>query len=205
MMTPTPYTTIAKVEAYLLQEISSEFESNVERWILGVSRLMDDLANRKLVADSYDSDEAFEMQYFDVTKYGYLTIPDCVEIEQVELKSGDSWDVISTYEAYPTLAPFRKVVYGFPVGMQNVRIRARWGYMDEITTDLEWAASVIVAGICIANQAVAGRNPGPVSKEKIGNYEVTYGGGSDNKGKASGFSDLEEAKSIIANYRKILI
>jgi hypothetical protein len=204
-MTPTPYTTVAKVEAYLLQDIDPTFAANVERWILGASRTMDDMANRKLVADAYDSDEAFELRYFDVTKYGYLTIDDCVEIEQVEQKNGDDWDVITDYDPYPAVAPFRKVVYAFPVGMQNARIRARWGFMEEITTDLEWAATVLVAGICIANQAVAGRNPGPVTKEKIGNYEVTYGSGSDNAGKAAGFRDLEEAKSIIANYRKILI
>lgn len=204
-MTQTPYTTIAKVEAYLLEDIDPSFVANVERWILGIGRTMDDLANRKLVADTYDSDEEFETRYFDVTKYGYLTIDDCVEIEQVEEKNGDSWSVISDYDPYPTLAPHRKIVYAFPVGLQNVRIRAKWGFMEEITTDLEWAATVLVAGVCIANQAIAGRNPGPVSREKIGNYDVTYAGGNDNAGKTAGFRDLEEAKAIIANYRKILI
>ncbi len=206
-MTRTPYTTIAKVEAYLLEEIADSFEANVERWISGISRNMDEMANRKLVADTYESDEALELRYFDVENLGYVSIDDCVEIDSVEYKSGTSWVALDTteYETYPTLAPFRKLVAVFPPGMQTVRVRARWGYMDEITEDLEWAATVLVAGVCIANQAVAGRNPGPVSSEKIGNYSVSYASGNDNAGKSAGFRDIDEAKQIVANYRKILI
>ncbi len=206
-MIPSVYTTIAKVEAYLIQDIDPSFQANVTRWIAGVTTMMDSMANRKLVADTYLSDEQFEVRYFDVTRYGYLTIDDCVEIESIEQKVGDSWEEVSAsdYETYPAIAPFRRISYAFPVGVQNVRIRARWGYMEEITDDLEWAATVLVAGICIANQAVAGRNPGPLVKEKIGNYEVAYGSSKDNDGKAAGFSDLTEAHEIVARYRKLLI
>lgn len=206
-MTRTPYTTIAKVEAYLLEEIDDAFESNVLRWISGISRNIDEMANRKLVADTYESDESFELRYFDVENFGYVSIDDCVDIESVEYKNGASWVALdsSQYETYTTLPPFRKIIAPFPVGLQTVRIRAKWGYMEEITEDLEWAATVLVAGVCIANQAISGRNPSPVSREKIGNYEVTYGNGNDNAGKSAGFRDLDEAKGIIAGYRKILI
>lgn len=206
-MTKTPYTTIAKVQDYLLEDIAEGFQPNVERWILGISRAMDEMANRKLVADEYDSGESLELRYFDVDQYGFVSIDDCVEIESVEYKNGDSWAVLddTAFQTYPALPPYRKLVYSFPPGLQTVRIRANWGYMETITEDLEWAATVLAAGVCIANQAVAGRNPGPVSSEKIGNYSVSYASGNDNAGKSAGFRDLDEAKQIVANYRKILI
>lgn len=202
-MTNTPYTTIELVEAYLKEDIEPAFVSSMERWILGVSLSMDVLANRKLVADEYDSDEQFELRYFDVTKYGYVTIDDCMEIESVESKNNDIWEEVTT-DAYPTLPPFRKVIYGFPVGLQNVRIRARWGYMEEITADLEWAATVIAAGVYIAKKTADGTSSGQVAREKIGNYEISYAN-SGTDGKSIGFMDLGEAKTIVSNYRKILI
>lgn len=206
-MTKTPYTTIEKVQAYLLQDISESFQANVERWILGISRTMDQMANRQLVADTYESEESLELRYFDVEKLGYITIDDCVEIESIEYKNGDDWEELdaSEYDLYPAIAPHRKIIYAFTPGLQAVRVRARWGYMEDITEDLQWAATVLVAGVCTANQAITGRNPGAVVKEKIGTYEVQYTPGIDNDGKVASFRDLEEAKEIIAGYKKILL
>jgi hypothetical protein len=206
-MTPSKYTSVLDVEAYMVQAINAGFEANVERWISAVSRYMDDKANRKLVADSYDSDESFELRYFDVSTYGFVTIDDCIEIESIEYRSGDSWVSLNDteFEVYPALAPHRRVVHGFSLGNQVVRIRARWGYMEDITEDLSWAATVLVSGICIANQAVGGNAPGTISNEKIGNYQVAYASSKDSDGRTGGLRDLDEANAIIANYRRIAL
>lgn len=205
-MTKATYTTIANVEAYLIQTIDAGFQPDVQNWIAAVTAQIDDMANRKIVADTY-GDEDFELRYFDVTSYGHLTIDDCVEIQKVEYKSGDSWvEVLAAdYATYPALAPFRRITYTFPVGAQAVRIRAKWGYRATLPEDLMWAATVMVAGICTANQALANGSHGPVMKEKVGNYEVAYGANSQNEGRSGGLKDLELAKEIISKYRKILI
>lgn len=200
-MSRTPYTTIALVENYLIRDIHETFQSQVEAWILAVGDIMDSDANRKLVADTYDSDESFELKYFDCEKYGYLVIDDCVAVESVESKEGDTWSD-TDYELYPALAPHRKLTGSFPLGLQKTRVRAHWGYFEEIPQDLQFAATVFAAGICLANMAASGENPNIVLREKIGNYEVAYG---DGKGSSASMKDYERAKEIVESYRKIEI
>lgn len=191
------YTTIEAIENYTLQDIVDSFEPQVEEWISGVSRMMDTMANRQLVAPTLGSGE-YETKYYDGDGTNWLIIDDCQEL--AELSVGDQWgDDMAVIEATeyvvkPKTPPISQIwlkyTY-FPTGVQNVAIQGNFGLFQELPDDLKFACTVIVAGI-INNQTKGKEN---VTSENIGSYSVSY---SDDKG----ISDFTRALQTINNYRK---
>ena len=186
------------IENYLLTDVVDSFEPQVSIWIESVSRFMDNLANRKLVAPVIGSGEDFEVKYYDGTGRGNLRIDDCQEITKITV--GDFYgdnpveldldDVAVT----PKIAPHRILISKggyFPVGTQNISVEGRFGFFNEVPADLRLACTILVAGI-INNQ-----NKGNQAKksESIGNYSVTY---IDDKG----IADYNNALAIIKGYKK---
>lgn len=189
----TPYTTVEAVENYTRETISEAMEAQVEAWIAAVSNMLDNMANRKLVADTIGSGEdEFEVKYFDAKGNGNVFIDDCQEIDEVETgdPQTDVYAAFTDYYAYPKLAPFRRLVGSFPAGLQSVKVSARWGFFNELPEDIKFAATVIVSGIYLNHTS----GNASVKSEKIGNYAVTY---ADDEG----FNDFERAKGVVENYR----
>jgi hypothetical protein len=190
------YTTIEAVEKYTGISIDAGDEPSVEEYIGGISRFFDRIADRKLVADEEESgEETPDYRVYDGDGSPWLAIDDCVEIVSVEI-GGDfatALAAVTDASAYPAIAPHRKLyrAAGFPCGIQNVRIAARWGYREDLPEDLKFAATVIVGGVLFAKQ------PGVQGKksESIGNYSVTY---SDDKG----IADYERALAILEGYKR---
>jgi hypothetical protein len=189
------YTTIEAVEKYTGITIAEGDEASVQEYIGGISRFFDQMTDRKLVADEEESGEDPEYRIYDGYGLPWLAIDDCVEIVSVEI-GGDfatSLAAVTDASGYPAIAPYRKLyrAAGFPAGIQNIRVAARWGYRAELPEDLKFAATVIVGGILLAKQ------PGVQGKksESIGNYSVTY---SDDKG----IADYDRALSILEGYKR---
>lgn len=190
------YCEIIDVENYTLKEIDSSFESQVEQWIESVSRTMDTMANRKLVADPVGSGEDYPVKYYDGNGEPYVIIDDCQEIVSVKIGDayGDNLTEVTAYISNPRVPPHRAVILKndiFTNGIQNVAIEGRFGYFDEIPADLRMACTTIVAGI-INNQTKGGQMK---RSESIGNYSVSY---SDEKQ----IDDYEQAIETINRYKK---
>ena len=191
------YCEISDIENYLLTEIDSSMETQVEQWIIGVSRLMDNLANRKLVAPVIGSGEDFEERFYDGNGKGCMFIDDCQEIQTLEIgdQYGDNLVANVDYVVSPRIAPYAKVFLKggcFSKGIQNIRITGRFGYFNEIPNDIRSACAIITAGIINAT------NKGNSAKksESIGNYSVTY---LDDKG----FAEYDNAVRMLELYRRI--
>ncbi len=180
------YATVENIEDYLLIEIDGSFAEKVEAWIEGVSRMMDTMANRKLVADELGSGDDPEERYYDGNGCGYLSIEDCVDVQNVEVD-----DVAIDYELYPKLPPHRKLIGSFPSGIQNVHVEGNFGYFSVLPADIQLACTVITAGIVNESRGVKGK-----TSERIGNYQVSYD-------QDKGIADFERAKAIIESYRLI--
>jgi len=193
------YCTIEDIENYLLIEISPEFEEQVEKWISAVSKEMDILANRVLVAPVVGSGDEYESKYYDGNNDRYLSIDDCQSIQEVIIgeEFGDNPVTLEAtdYVINPKTPPISQIILKtsyFPLGIQNITIKGSFGLMAEITDDLSLACAVLVAGIINSQN-----NDNQTKKsESIGSYSVTYG---DEKG----FSDYEGALNTINSYRKI--
>lgn len=181
------YCDLIDVENYLLIEVKDSFKSQVEDWIEGVSRMVDTLANRKLVAEPFGSGDDYEVKYYDGNGRKRLTIDDAQEIDIVKIDG-----IETTATPYPKVPPYRALINeaGFDRGDQNVEVYGRFGLFNEVPLDIKLACAIIVAGII--NVQVRKINK---TSEKIGSYSVTY---ADDKG----MNDYVRAIQIIESYRK---
>lgn len=188
------YTTIAKVEAYTLKDIGSSFETNVSAWITSISRFIDQYCNRTIVASGSDTEK-----YYDGEGKEYVSIDECQSITTVELgdRYGDNLSAVTDYIKYPATAPHRALILKsgvFTGGIQNVKVTADFGYAASTPEDIEFAATVLVAGIINAQDP----NAQGKKSERIGNYQVTY---TDDKG----ITDFNRAMAILDSHKRYVI
>jgi hypothetical protein len=193
------YCDIVDVENYLLKSIESGFQTQVEQWIRGVSRYMDTLANRTLVAPAIGSGEDFEVRYYDGTGRASLRIDDCQEIISVSVGNfyGDNPVTLSPNAIlpYPKKAPYRQMLSRssiFYLGVQNIAVEGRFGFFNEVPADIRLSCATIVAGIINAQD----KGNAEKKSESIGNYSVSYKD-------ATGFNDYDNAIATVKNYLKI--
>lgn len=207
-MEPKGYTTIENIENYILQEIEEAFQPQVEAWIAGVERVIDQITGRNFVAD-----EVASARLYDGDGSDDLLIDDCIAVTEVATGNdsyGGGFTIVPStgadrYFTYPAnhdvlSIPITKIKLNarcFTHGNQNNKITAKWGYSEEAPADIQFAATVFVAGILNQNR----QGGDQVKSESIGNYSVTYNTdlGSDS------WADFQKAIEIIKTYTKINI
>lgn len=205
-MEPKGYTTEEILENYILNDIDATFSDQIDSWIAGIEKFIDGYTGRNFIAD-----ESATARKYDGDDTNELLIDDAVEITKVEVGNdgyGGSFDELSAggadgYFLYPENysvrgLPVRKIVLNsrrWPAGAQNNQITAKWGFSATVPADIQFAATVFVAGVL--NQHRQGGDE--IKSEKIGNYTVTY---NTDKGQNS-FGDFSKAKEILDRYRKL--
>jgi hypothetical protein len=202
------YTDKSTIENYILQEIDVSFDNQLDEWIEGVEKTIENITGRVFIADTTAS-----ARLYDGDGEQDLLIDECVDVTKVEVGSdayGSSFsEILETgsdrYFTYPQNAIVKgqcidKVVLSartFPCGMQNNRITAKWGYSVAVPADIKFVATVFVTGIL--NQQRMGGDQ--IKSERIGNFTVTYN--TDNGGDS--WTDFNNAMKILDSYKKILI
>jgi hypothetical protein len=171
-------------------------DATIEAFIKSATRTMDQLANQKLVAEALGSGEEAPSKYYDGNAKGNIRIDNCWEIEKVELgdQYGENFVETTTYQRYPAEDPCNMLFLKgglFPFGNQNVKVTGLFGLFDTLPEDIEFACTVITAGMILNKNA-----GGVVTSEKIGNYAVSF----DTTDKAR---DFNQALDIINGYRKM--
>lgn len=201
------YTTEAKIEDYILQNIDPTFSTRISEWIEGIELFIDKVTGRNFKADS-----AASARLYDGDESQTLLIDDCVAITKVEVGEdsyGSSFtEILATgsdrYFTYPENAalkgvPFYKLILNgrrWPDGMQNNRITAKWGYSTTPPADIIFAATVLVAGVL--NQHRGGGDK--IVQERIGNYTVSY-----DSDEANSLADFRRTMEILDSYKKLRI
>lgn len=180
------YTDKTTIENYLLSEVDSTMDDQIDSWIEAMENHIDKETGRNFVADSAASE-----RLYDGDGDREIFIDDCVEIEKVEIDG-----VEIDYFAYPANETPKISIareYGkFTRGRQNIAVTAKWGYSVAVPADIKFACTVLVAGI-INNAADTG---GEVKSMSMGEYSVTYKD-------AKQTSDFDNVKKILANYRRM--
>jgi len=199
------YTTEAKIENYILTEIDPSYAATITTIIEGVEDAIDNITGRNFVADTVASARVFNGQ-----GDKSLIIDDAIALTLVEVGLDDFGGSFITigdigsnrYFTEPAnhvalKKPITKILLRdryFTTGRQNHRITGKWGYSQDVPSDISFVATVFVAGIL--NQSRQGGDQ--VKSERIGNYQVTYN--SDN-GKDT-WSDFERAMEILDSYKR---
>ena len=183
------------IQNYLLIDIDSQFNSQIDEWIQGVYEYMCNATNRQLLADEDES-----ACLYDGNNKNSLLVDDFVSISKVEWKyqgGSDFQDITDDTFSYPAnRTPKYKIetTWAFPRGRQNVRITGLRGYttQDKLPMDLKLAATILVAGIINYSSNVSKE----VKTESIGRYTVTYDTEEDKK-------DYATAMETLKNYTRI--
>lgn len=179
------YTDKTAIENYLLIEIDASFDEQVDEWIEAVEEYIDHETNRDFTL-AEDPGTA-EDRTFDGDLSNTLVIDPAKTITEVRFSEDADPIDADQYVLYPirkdTTKSIKLKYLRFPKGLQNIYIKAIWGYAS-LPKDIKFAATVLVAGI-INN---AWQSEGEVQSMTIGRYSVTY----KNKSQVDDFNRIEE-------------
>lgn len=192
------YTSKENVIAYLGSTPEMD-DANINKYIDAMSLLMDNMADRKLVAEAIGSGQDYEDRYYDGNNGNALRIDDAVVIDSVEIgdEYGENMAAITDFIAYPRLSPFNKILTKstvFTKGIQNIKVSGSFGLFAEVPEDIEFACTVLVGGVII-NQTLGAQAK---TTERIGNYSVSYRTDKE-------FTDYGRAMDIISVYKKYTV
>lgn len=180
-------TSIEKIESYLIITIAEEFKPTVQTYIDAINAFIERYTGRVFTVD-----EEATPRLYDGSGTDEIYIDDAVEITKVEINDTETTD----FTAYPyNRLPKTRIILNraiYRLGNQNVRVTAKWGY--PVTPDLEFAATVMAAGI-INSQNTDEKD---VLSETIGRYSVSYRSGSTQQ------HDFQNAKDILKLYKRYL-
>jgi len=165
------YTSVQKIENYLLITIEDYFKPQVEKWIEEIEDYIDKTTLRNFASGDVKYD-----RFFDGNCKDELFIDDFIETESkaLELKIDDvvitDTDILR-YPANKTPKVALKLKKGiFKKGNQNITAKALWGYSKTPPKDIEMAATTLVAGIINFSMTAEGE----IASMTIGRYSVTY-------------------------------
>lgn len=185
------YTNIEAVQAYLGSDITSEENTRVKIYIDQMSRYIDKETNYfPLVAGTQD-----ETRKYDGNGGCEVFIDDIAKEKVTEVKINDS--VVTEYEIPSNYSDGGYMLFvdaGISKGTRNVEITGKFGKFLSVPSDIEFACTVLVAGIVFSSR----NELQEVNSETIGRYTVSYG---SSRQKA----DIQMAKEIIKTYRKVSI
>lgn len=182
------YTDIDTVKNYLLKEIDSSYEDQINFYIDVMSRQIDSICKRTIYGSKADT------FVYDGNNENVLLISDCTKITSVTV-NGDELDAGDYYQ-YPQNKSYTSrlaLASGyFPKGKQNIEVTAIQAMHDFLPDDIKFACTVFVAGI--VNDQLFNDKKGIT--ERIGNYQVSYKDDREEK-------DFEKAKRYLKGYQRI--
>lgn len=158
------YTTIEKIENYLLTEIDSSFESEVEYWIEVMSSYIEKETGRTFIAD-----EEASIRVYDGTGKDMIIIDDAIEIESVAVDDEEIDFLSYPANTIPKTAVRTETGY-FTKGKQNIDVSAKWGYSEEVPKDIEFVCTVFVSGIIQYSLD----HEGELASISLGRYTASY-------------------------------
>ena len=196
------YTSIGNVENYLLITIDASFHDQVgTTWLETIEQIIDKTTGRNFIADTSFSDKTYEVFKKRAVSIGgnFPTIRDLITDEFIEFEqlTLDSTVIASSkLLIYPTNTTpknrIRTTDAGgivFTTGEQNIVISAKWGYSIAVPSDIEFVATVFLAGIILESWT----SEGEISSVTLGRYTLTY------KDKKQ-LRDFKTAQDILRGY-----
>lgn len=179
------YTTKIAVQNYLKRNIDTGFDAQLNAYIAAMSRFADTFCSQTLVAETATA------RKYDGNGLQELHIDDVYDVTEVTAN-----DVVISPLLYPANSPKKHrlllTTTAFPHGFQNIEVTGKFGRFTSLPPDLEFAVTVLVAGI--VNQV--DKQTEGIKSEKIGEYQVTYTDGQRH--------DYEQAMAILKSYRPII-
>ncbi len=180
------YTSKEAVLNYLIKTLDSQYYSQLESWIVAMSRQIDRICNRVIWRED---EETFK---YDGDGTDMILIKDCIDpVVKID-------GIIRPVLTYPTNKEYASRIkldgYRFTKGKQNIEVTGLQCMALYLPDDIALACTIMVAGI-IRNQ-IFGDKVG--TTESIGNYQITY----KNVGERD---EMGSVKQILSGYTHIAL
>jgi len=175
------YTNKGTIQNYLMIDIDSSFDTQINTWISVVESYINKYTGRK---DGFES--ASETRYFDGNGKNEIDIDEFTSLTTVQILEANGDDIGWTltegleedYIAYPynDTPQYRLVLVSsssvgvWYAGKKRIKITAIWGHSTTVPEDIELAATMLVASI-----VEKGSRGGKVNSETLGDYSVSFG------------------------------
>lgn len=184
------YTDKQTIENWLLKNIDSSFDAQIDNWIKAMSIYIDEYCKRNIYRDE------LETYTYDGDNTDITLIKDVCDITEVTLNGNDITLKVYKYpqnKHYTSRLVLDREKDGlFTKGFQNITVTGIQAMNKELPEDIKFACTVLVGGI--VQRQILGIKKG--STERIGSYSISYK--TDEQ-----INDYEEAKLILNNYRRI--
>lgn len=187
------YTTKGRIENYLLIDIDSSFDTQIDEWIAEVSDRINRLTNRTFEAPTPD---AYSAKVYDGNGKYELIVDEFYDLESVTIDGTliDSAD----YKVYPAnlTNQYRILLTSnlFTTGDQNISISAKWSMSESVPVGIRRVATILVASIINENR----KDTQEIKSEEIGNYKVSFATPEQRR-------DMQEAFDTLQTYKRIAI
>jgi len=159
------------VQNLLLIDINESFDTQIDEWIEVVTAYIENMTGMTFLA--YDGSAVASDRTFDGNAMNTLYIDPCTSVTEVRFAvAGDPIDTdhyITTPVRKDTIKAVKLKYMVFPEGIQNIYIKATWGW-DAVPADIKMAATSLLAGII--NEAW--QSEGEVASVSTGRFSVTY-------------------------------
>lgn len=201
---PKGYTSITNLQNYLLITIDASFHEQVgTTWLLSVEKIIDNFCGRNFIADTAESQKTYEIvlkKAVDIEgsfpSIRSLIIDEAVDVtgltvDDEEVSTGD-WLLYPMNDTPKVEVRLRDTSTAvLTIDQQNIKVTAKWGYSVTVPSDIEWAATVLLAGIV----QHAWSSEGEVESVTLGRYTLSY------KSKKE-LNDFETVTEILKTYQK---
>jgi hypothetical protein len=190
------YTDKNSVERYMLVDIDSSFNTQIDEWIEVAESIIDNYTGRNFIADT-----SYSSKNYNGDGTHILLVDDFVELEKIEMGDPAYPSLVEeldsdNYHIYPlNETPKNKIYYdyAFSVGEENVEVSAKWGYSVSCPADIKLAATILVSFMI----EEAWESQSETESETIGSYSITYNKSNKNTSK------FDRLKSILDSYKRI--
>jgi hypothetical protein len=185
---PKGYTTKQEIENYLLTNIDSSFDTQLNLWIDAIERIIENYTGRTFSA----VDAVASARTFDGQGGREILLDTFTEITSIEVLNSDgtvnytlSEGQANDFVTYPynetekwriMLSPNSSIGV-FPKGNSLIRVTAKWGYATAVPADVRLAATQLVGEVIrgsLASQQSMNHQGGVVQSETLGDYSITF-------------------------------
>lgn len=173
------YTTVEKVENYMDISIDTELEDTVEAYIKTVSSWIENYCGDEKFGKRIFSNPVEEERYFDGNGKSKLYIGDALEVDEIKYEYTDikvirdegldfaAYPLNRTPKKYIKLKDYRR----FESGISNIKVKGKWGYSEEAPSNVELAATKLVAGVLKEN---TNKETKEIKSETFDDYRVQF-------------------------------
>ena len=175
------YTTVGAIEKYIMIDIATTQEAQVEEWINAAENYIDNYCNRPNgfledttdVVKYYDGNNKRELDIDDFTTLtSVLILEDQGDDTEYSLAEGAEEDYITF--PYNTTPKYRLQMTKnsqpgiFFSGKKRIKITGKFGFATSVPADIKLAATILASKV-----VEKGQRGGDVAEERLGDYTLT--------------------------------